>query len=243
MNENNEKNTNKGLTILIVILILIIIGLTGYIVYDKLNETDDKDKIPEVTKPNISREEKIEARDLTSEELNYFKEYFNKIGINGFLTQEFNDIKDIDLFILFYNGIGKQETLTDEEQNEILKINGLEEMYTEVKKISDDDIKDFLKVNAGLNHVKGSTIKNFTYLSKYDAYYNMHGDTSFIEVDSCTSGRIDENGNYILNCKFNDNIYDNMQTETTLKKSGNNYIFISNKCIGDCESLPGNVKY
>lgn len=244
MDANNEiinRKLNKELVVLIILLIFIIIGLISYIVYDKVNSNDNK--VPEVTKSNIpkkykAKEEKIEARNLNEEELNFFKIYFNNTGINGFLTQEFNNPKDINLFTLLYNGIGKQESITDDEIKDILNIYGYDELYTELQKIKSDDIKEFLKTNADLDFSKGSSIKNFDYLSKYDAYYHMHGDTSFLEIETCSNGKIDENGNYILNCKFK---YDDMETQTTLKKKDDNYIFISNKCIGNCEYLPGNV--
>lgn len=236
MNGKKSKS-NKGLITLVIILLIAIIGLIGYIVYDKLN--NDNSEGSEVTKSNVLEKEEIEARDLTEEELNSFKEHFNKMGINGFLIQEYTNIEDIDLYILLYNGIGKQTTITDAENNDFLTTNGMEELYTNLLKITDDDIKEFLETNAGLNHTKGEAIKNFTYLSKYDAYYNMHGDTNYMEVGSCISGKIDESGNYILNCKFK---YDDMQTQTTLKKKDNDYIFISNKCSGNCEYLPGNIE-
>lgn len=244
MNENNEiinRKPNKGLiTLIIILLLIIIIGLISYIVYDRLNVDNSA---LEVTKSNIlkedkTKEEKIETRNLTEEELNSFKDYFNKTGINGFLTQEFADSKDINLYILLYNGIGKQTTITDEEKRDYLNASGMEELYTDLLKIKDDDIKEFLKSNADLDHTKGTSIKNFKYLSKYDAYYHEHGDTSYMEVENCTNGKLDENSNYILNCKFK---YDDMGTETKLKNKDDSYIFISNKCIGNCEYLPGNV--
>ncbi len=252
MNQNNpvvKKKSNKGLIVLIILLLIIIILLSSYIVYDKLNDKESAKKNESEVKENVSKEEnkeeqeeKIESRDLTQEELTYFKDHFNKININGFVGQSYSNINDINLFDLLYVGIDEEygKQLSEEEKQEYLKYSSADEIYTEVTKIEDDALKKFLKENANLDHKKGSYVDGFIYIPKYDAYYYMHGDTNYWGVDSCNSGKIDENGNYIVNCTLMDYSKESAGTniKTTLKKVDDNFVFISNECeSGDCETL------
>ena len=106
-------------------------------------------------------------------------------------------------------------------------------------KIDETKLIKFLKDNANINHSKGTTIEEFDYVSKYNAYYIMHTGSNFMMVNSCSDGEINDKGQYVLNCK----IYErDINLQTTLKKNGNNYVFISNKCSGsECSFLPGNL--
>ena len=246
MNQNNpveKKKSNKGLIILVILLLIIIILLVSYIVYDKLNDNVNNKNGGAQIEENIDEEEKIESRDLTQEELTYFKDHFNEVGINGFVGQSYSNIKDINLFYLLYVGIDDELVqLSDEEKQEYLKYSQTDDIYTSITKIEDDDLKEFLKENANLNHKKGSAINGFYYIPEYNAYYLEHGDTNYTEIESCSSGEIDENGNYIVNCTLKDyNGGAGTNIKTTLKNVDDNFVFVSNECeSGNCETLKSN---
>ena len=211
--------------------------------YHKLNDNVNNKNGGAQIEENIDEEEKIESRDLTQEELTYFNDHFNEVGINGFVGQSYSNIKDINLFYLLYIGIDDELVqLSDEEKQEYLKYSQTDDIYTSITKIEDDDLKEFLKENANLNHKKGSSINGFYYIPEYNAYYLEHGDTNYIQVDSCNSGKIDENGNYIVNCtlkQYLDGAGTNIKT--TLKKVDDNFVFVSNECeSGECETLKSN---
>lgn len=100
-----------------------------------------------------------------------------------------------------------------------------------------------VKENANLDHKEGSDIYGFYYIPKYNAYYLEHGDTNHWGIDSCNSGKIDENGNYVVNCTLMDYSKESAGTniKTTLKKVDDNFVFISNECeSGECEKLKSN---
>ncbi len=253
MNQNNpvvKKKSNKGLIVLIILLLIIIILLLSYIVYDKesakKNESEVKENVSKKEENKEEQEEKIESRDLTQEELTYFKNYFNKININGFICQSYSNINDINLFSLIYEGIEDESIvrqLSEEEKQEYLKYSNNDDIYTSITKIEEDALKKFLKEYANLDYKKGSDIYGFYYIPKYKAYYLEHGDTNRWGVDSCNSGKIDENGNYVVNCTLMEYSREISSTniKTTLKKVDDNFVFISNECeSGGCEMLKSN---
>lgn len=245
---NTNQKGNRGLIVLVIVLLLIVIGLIAFIICDKfvINntdanddkktvETDDKDK---GEKTETSKDNNIsESRELKEEELKEFVTYFNKKEINGFVTQNYNSKENIKIDQVVYNGLGNNNSITDQEAidysnatNLGMNISKVSDLPTNIVKLTKQEVTDHMKKYAGVDNLNNF---KWTYLNKYDAYYYMHGDTNYMEVSTCSSGKIDDNGNYITTCTFKSE--GPATIETTMKKQDNVYMFVSNKCIKNCE--------
>ena len=140
------------------------------------------------------RNEPVTAPDgpLTEGELKYFNEEFFNSGYfnlrNQFLTSVYETPADIDLFELFYNGDGQEETMTDEEWAAFEEAGGFIE--TDVTKISTIWADAVLKEHTGLTlaETNQAGLDNFIYLPEYDAYYMAHGDTNYLNEVVFVSG-------------------------------------------------------
>lgn len=243
--ENNNINQDKSWkNVMIAILLIIVLALSSFIVYKEFIsensqvEQENNQSTNENEKQN-NNIQKSEARNLTDDELNYFKQFFNSHNYNGFVIQSYDKIENIDIPTLLYNGFDFGESpLTEDEKNEYFRISGNTELNLDLTRIKGADIKRFLNVNANYDFEIGTDLDCFSYSDKYKTYYHEHSDTNFMQIEKCTDGKILENGNYEVTCKFMDI---DAETTVTLEKPGDNYVFISNKCIKGCSSLLGHI--
>lgn len=238
-----KTENNRGLMVLVIVLLLIIIGLIVFIIFDKfvINNTDAQDDNKTVERSDKDKGEKGEVlednniskeRELKEEELKEIVTYFNKREVNGFVMQKYNDVKEIDIGFVLYNN-GKEVTDYNEAKTYLksinwdgYEVNTIDDLPTPITKVTKTEVANIMKKYTGMDDLSNL---RWTYLKDYDAYYHMHGDTNYIEIQSCASGKIDKDGNYITTCTSSEGT-----VETKMNKKDNDYIFISNKCIKDC---------
>ena len=129
-----------------------------------------------------------DGRVLTGAELSYFNnDFFNIPGSlspafqinlhNQFLSSEYSSPAEIDLYELFYCGLGDGESELSPEEQELV---GRPEICP-TDKLPAAQMDEAFYVNTGLHLVEtdGIGLDRFDYLPEYDAYYHSHGDTNY----------------------------------------------------------------
>ena len=140
-----------------------------------------------------------EDRPLTAEELERFNtEVFNGGGfnmMNQFLCLAMEapkDYRQIDLFVLFYNGTGEPMEVTEEERQAVAEADyGGEDPMVDLVKCPASEMDAVLQKYLGLtlDETDRWCLDRFTYLEEYDAYYDFHGDTDYPGEVTFTSGK------------------------------------------------------
>lgn len=128
----------------------------------------------------------------TSEQLKKYEKDFNSFEINGFIvsTNTYTKPSDINLEEVFYNGAGFNNEISKEELEEYKKITRYNE--TDIIKITTKQAEELYYNNTGEKLTNlNERLKNWTYIEKYDAYYNEVSDTNFESV-SCIEGIMNE---------------------------------------------------
>lgn len=116
---------------------------------------------------------------LTGDELAYFnEELFNQDGgdciPNEFLSFLFGSPEEVDVFALFFGGIGMTDQVTAEEWQQLEAIVGQRsDQFWGCWKISAADMDAILLAYTGLTaaEMDPETLESFLYLPEYDAYY------------------------------------------------------------------------
>lgn len=121
MDENISKKTNKGVIVALILLIIMVVGLSGYIVYDKVvNRKDIKDEINDKTKEKVNE---------TNDEIKLLKDnvYYLYLDDDKYYLKFLNDteyecnIKDANSEDYYSKGTyefdGKNIKLSDEKIN------------------------------------------------------------------------------------------------------------------------------
>ena len=185
------------------------------------------------------------ATSLTQEELEYFNgtQFFNRhyesmvidsINIrNQFLSSEYENPKDIDLFQLFYCGSGIEESVADEELFAVEKMNGKsfadeEGWICPCTKISAEAMDKVLLENTGLtlDEINKISLDKFTFLEEYNAYYYFHGDSNYRGDIAFHSG---ERQGDTIRPYYNDTFFGDGEKVLTLRQQkGGTYWFVSN---------------
>ena len=167
---------------------------------------------------------------LTEEELRYFnEEFFNGAYLNirnQFLTSVYETPADIDLFELFYCGTGWDEAMPDEEWAAFEAAGGFVE--TDVTKISAANADAVLLEYTGLTLEKTNKVglENFIYLPEYDAYYNAHGDTNYLNEVAFSSGEWKDG---LIRLYYSDEYGGGVQKCAVLRETADGkYQFVSN---------------
>lgn len=165
---------------------------------------------------------------LTNEELDWFNnEFFNNLDnqiVHYFLDNEFMDVKDVDLFRLFYDLPQTQEdALTEGELRAIEKM-GVD-IGLDVQKVSTEYMDEVLKTyaNITLEESNKENIELFVYLAEYDAYYMSRGDCHYRSLHIIW-GQKDVNG--VVRLQYED--YASAKYEVTLAPNESGYYFVSN---------------
>lgn len=182
-----------------------------------------------------------EGTPLTADELAWFNnEFFSGIWVedqpesfynirNMYMQQEFASIKEIDLELLFRNGVHPtKEPVTQEEINTIQKVTG--------KTVSADIIKiPAWDMDMAFLHTTGKTfgqtikkgLDKLIYLEEYDAYYSIYND-AITPVYKIKEGvKLQDGATVVLR-------YQNKQSATavdwivTLRSHEDTYWFVSN---------------
>lgn len=179
------------------------------------------------------------AKTLTKDELSYFNdELFSKadnFNLNiQFMTSLYEKPEDIDLFQLFYSGSGIIEKITEDEMKEFMVKKGItgsiEEIPAPFLKVSRINMEDLLIKHIGLKIKETNQIglDEFVYLSQYDAYYDIHGDSNYRGHIKFTSG---EQKGDIVRLFYEDDFYSDGDKVLTLKEKDGNYLFVANQQI------------
>ena len=198
------KKLTGAMLIIIIVLLLGVIGVGSYFFVKEKNNSskeieDLKNQVEDLNK--VVQNKVIEANtnnavqtttELTTDELKKIEEYLNKKENNGFVSYNlYKNIDEINLGEVFYNN---DETVSQAEIDELL--NGQEQM-TDIFKVTTSKVKEEMYKKTG-KKLNDDEIKNrfkWKYLSKYDAFYNQHGDTNYMTV-KCQSGNKTSDGTY-----------------------------------------------
>ncbi len=169
--------------------------------------------------------------DLTVDELNRFNtEFFGGEQFNmrnKFLTSEYGTTKNINLYNLFYDGVGNTYDVTEDERKQLKSALGTDELL-DVIKVPVDAMNQMLNRYAGIS--LDDTIKlgldGTVYLADYDAYYYNHGDSNYCEY-KMKSGKRTADGKVSL--RYDGDL--GYEYKVTLAEFGNEYIFVSNQRV------------
>ena len=190
-----------------------------------------------------------ESRPLTGEELAFFNtEFFNsetadENGManvnyhNQFLTCLYDSPQNLNLFDLFYNGIGTWEAPSQAELEQLGVLAADGSQICPTYKLTAAAMDAFLLENTGLTLAQTSKVDldAFDYLPDYDAYYLTKGDTNYRSV-TFTGG--EREGSYIR-LYWKDYFYGSETNEcvTLLDRGDGQYWFVSHLLVdGDIPS-------
>jgi len=122
MDKKIKEKNNKDLALLIVVLIFLIIGLTGYIIYDKVltkeNQTIEKEeKIEETQSVEVAENLDNVAKILMNKLDKYYIDYYDDKDKIDFTKEE--DIELIKAVLAYENDINLTKTKVDEYFNNL----------------------------------------------------------------------------------------------------------------------------
>ena len=195
------------------------------------------------------------TRLLTGDELAFFNTQFfnsqttNEFGgvqhtlHNQFLTCLYAGPQDINLFSLFYNGIGTWEAPSQAELEQLGVLAADGSQICPTYKLTTAAMDAFLLKNTGLTLAQTNKVDldAFDYLPDYDAYYLTKGDTNYRSV-TFTGG--ERKGSYIR-LYWKDFYYGGETNEcvTLLDRGDGQYWFVSHLLVDSvtplCLCLPG----
>lgn len=140
---------------------------------------------------------------LSEKEITVFNtEFFNGdiTNMNNMLlSSEYSQPDEINLFELFYNGVGGAFGEVSEDELSMLTELCSDAPYLDIIKITANEMDAFLQEKMGISlaETKKTGLDSFYYLEQYDSYYLIMGDSNF---DWCmvTSGTWESNNKLIL---------------------------------------------
>ena len=152
----------------------------------------------------------------------------------GFLLSEYEDPRELDLNQLLYTGAGMETpSLTEDERQAYLEITGQPEIYTDVVRLTTEQIDGFLEQKTGyaLDEMTGPF--DWTYLEETDAWVHQHGDTNYMPF-TCVRGWETEKGSFELECVPGDgqltpDLYPSCRLR--LARHGDDYRVLSNAFV------------
>lgn len=151
---------------------------------------DEPTTPPTTTTTTVLQEEIVlDASDSRFADL---QEFLNKTENNGFVgtLNLFDAPQKASLYGIFYDGAGVGEWGSahwdDAEQAAVLAACGWDEFHVPVLKIEAADVERVLQTKLGVSYAQmEKTMEEcgFDYVKAYDAYYYMHSDTNYLEVE------------------------------------------------------------
>lgn len=123
-----------------------------------------------------------EPRPLTRDELAYFnEEFFNQNDgaciPNEFLSFQFASPEEIDVFALFFNGLGMTDQVTSAEWQQLeLRVGSRSQLFWGCRKITAADMDTLLEEYTGRTaaDMASESLESFVYLPEQDAYYSFY---------------------------------------------------------------------
>lgn len=175
---------------------------------------------------------------LSEKEIQMFNEgFFNVMTSNMnnmLLTSAYEKPEEIDLFSLFYNGIGGGTVDITKDEIALLTTLDSQAPYLDIVKVTAVEMDTFLqeKLGVALENTQKKGLENFYYLEQYDSFYLVAGDTNF---DWCrvTSGNWWPES--IVSLEY-EKESDNSKWIVTLQKTERGFQFVSNKQCVEIES-------
>ncbi|MCM1112587.1 MAG: hypothetical protein NC399_04975 [Muribaculum sp.] len=170
-------------------------------------------------------------KSLSEEEIERFNTEFFNGGTynmnNMLLSGEYGKPEEIDLFQLFYNGIGG--AADQESEEELAQLAELDEnaVNLDVMKVTAAEMDAFLKekLGIGLSETQKIGLDRFYYLEDYDSYYLVAGDTNF-QWCRVASGTWEDEELLVLEYEKED---EEGKWRVTLRKTDAGYLFVSNE--------------
>lgn len=194
--------------------------------------SDKTDASAAASKNDPSPSEDNRRTPLSPAELSFFTEYFKQEENNGFLLSSYSKPTDIDLYELFYYGAGiasEDDAISQAEKDAFIKAVHIESIDGAFFKLTPQQIDDFLQEKMGISFSDKDRDFDWVYLEKYNAYYVMLFDTNYCFFD-CTGGYKTSDGTYVIQCQNASEYGQQIDScEVTLHKSGDHYLFVSNK--------------
>ena len=147
--------------------------------------------------------------ELTDSEMSVFQNAFSSDENYGFLLSAYDDVRDADLYQVFYIGAGMRSPDNyGEIIDEYLTLIGEPELFCDATVLSKQQIDNFLLSKTGYTLSEMSNSFSWEYVPAYDAYVHQHGDTNYIDA-TCTGGRAIGKDLYEIDYEFDGGIYDN----------------------------------
>ena len=171
--------------------------------------------------------------ELSQAEISDFQNAFSADENYGFLLSAYDDVRDADLYQVFYTGAGMSGPDNSEEIiDAYLSSIGETELFCDCTILTATQIDDFLLSKTGYTLSEMNTCFSWEYVSEYDAYVHQHGDTNYITAN-CTGGRAVGQDLYEIDYEFDGGIYDNDSNfftvgTVTVNTSGVALQFVSN---------------
>jgi len=178
-----------------------------------------------------------ETEALTEAELAWFNgdSFFNGEYLNirnQFLSSIYDKPADIDLYGLFYCGIGTFEAIAKDELKAVMERAGIEGSIEDLPcgcdKIGRSDMNKVLSEYMGMTLADTNKIglDHFVFLSQYDAYYHFHGDTNY--RGPVTFSRGERQGD-LIRLYYNDDFFCDGNKVATLREKNGTYLFVANQ--------------
>ncbi len=193
-------------------------------------ETAQEETTEEIAKETAKETAKEETEETTEEvvkdpEVLFFDTFFKDRGNRGFLYSEYKQPQDINLDELYYTGAGlEQHSMEEEERTAYEEASGWRIQYDMIR-LTAGQINQHLQEKTGLTLKQMNTkFENWIYLPDYDCYYFQVSDTNDI-FDECTE--VIHLDSSTVQVKYN--CIDKKSGVVTLKKQGEEYLFLANE--------------
>lgn len=195
-------------------------------------ESSSKAPAPETSDPTTPAAETSSdaAQSLTSEELEFFTQYFNQPANNGFLCSSYSQVTEADLNEVFYNGAGlSMVPFTQEMYQAFAQFTG-SSVHTDIIRVTAAQMDEFLTQKTGYPSSRFQIPDTWAYLKEFDLYATQHGDTSLISI-RIVNGSKDSGGTYTLSYEADPFSADAWVASgtVTLKKQEDSYLIVSNE--------------
>lgn len=234
-NKNKDKTAKTILLIIICLcILLILVSLVAIRNNNKKKANSEANKMEE-TVDTLTREAST-TENLTVDELNDVAKFLRLKENNGFLLSDYSKPSEIDLNKALYDGANVGNvTLSGNEKNEFLKAVDEDDIYTNVVRLTSPEIRTFFKTKTGedVGNIGARLGNTWTYLQNYDSYYNEHGNALYEETTVESGTKVGDR--YTVNVSLRGGENEITKLVTTLKKTGNTYMFVSNKIVSEAQ--------
>ncbi|PKM72495.1 MAG: hypothetical protein CVU91_08890 [Firmicutes bacterium HGW-Firmicutes-16] len=170
---------------------------------------------------------------LSEIDVSDFENALNDESNYGFLLSDYDDVRDADMYQIFYIGAGLPAPANSDAiraADEATFTDGTPDCDSTI--LTAQQVSDFLLLKTGYSLADMSSYLSWDYVADYDAYVHWHGDTNFISIN-CTGGRKISADTYEIEYALDGGFYDddsNLLTGgmVTVRISDNTLQFISN---------------